>query len=211
MKILDISVALSPDLPVWPGDPKIELKRFRSISEGHTSNDSRLACCVHSGTHVDAPFHTHEGGDSVDLLSLDVLVGSADVVEVLTDDVITAATLAALDLPIDCKRLLIKTPNSNLWHHTAHEFVKDYVALDTHAARWIVDRGIRLIGVDYLSVQRFEDKDSTTHRVLLEAGVIIVEGLNLNRITPGPYQLVCLPIKLSGSDGAPARAILIEE
>jgi len=211
MKIFDISVALNPDLPVWPGDPKIELKRFRSISKGNPSNDTRLVCSVHSGTHVDAPVHMHEGGDSVDLLSLDVLVGSADVVEVLTDDVITAATLAALDLPIDCKRLLIKTPNSNLWHHTAHDFVKDFVALDAQAARWIVDRGIRLIGVDYLSVQRFEDKDSTTHRVLLEGGVIIVEGLNLNRITPGPYQLVCLPIKLSGSDGAPARAILIEE
>jgi arylformamidase len=119
--------------------------------------------------------------------------------------------LESFALPEETTRLLVKTRNSDLWANAGHAFNPDFVALDAQAARWVVNRDIRLVGVDYLSVQRFSDKDTATHRVLLEAGVVIVEGLDMRQVTPGRYQLVCLPLKLSGCDGAPARTILIEE
>jgi arylformamidase len=126
-------------------------------------------------------------------------------------DRISSGDLETLNLPGSTRRLLLKTRNSKLWEMPSPRFEPDYVALDPDAARWIVDKGIRLVGVDYLSVQRFADSEATTHRVLLEAGVVIVEGLNLTSVAPGPYRLVCLPLKLVGSDGAPARTILIKE
>jgi arylformamidase len=211
LKIFDISLPISPDLPVWPGDPAVVLERIRAQSEGSASNDSRIACSVHSGTHVDAPLHFIDQGASVDQLPLDILVGPVEVVEVPNTDSITRDILESLPLPEQTERLLIKTRNSTLWQDTGHAFNPDFVALDRQAARWVVDRGVRLIGVDYLSVQLFNDKAPTTHRVLLEAGVVIVEGLDMREIEPGRYQLICLPLKLVGSDGAPARTILIEE
>jgi arylformamidase len=211
LKIYDISLPLNPDLPVWPGDPAVVLERFRSISEGNISNDSRLACSVHSGTHVDAPIHFLEDGSSVEQLPLDALVGPAEVMEVGNADLITPEILERAGLPDETTRLLVKTRNSELWTDSRHAFNPDFVALSSQAARWIVNRGICLVGVDYLSVQRFGDKDCATHRVLLAAGVVILEGLDMREITPGSYQLICLPIKLTGSDGAPVRAILIEE
>ncbi len=160
---------------------------------------------------MDAPVHFIENGASVEQLPLDALVGPVEVIAVHNADLITPDILENIRLPMETTRLLIKTRNSDLWADPDHEFNPDFVALEPRAARWIVDRGIRLIGVDYLSVQPFGDKDSATHRVLLEAGVIIVEGLDLRAVTPGTYQLICLPIKLFGSDGAPARTILVEE
>ena len=211
LKIIDISLPIRPDLPVWPGDPPVVRERFRAISDGNVSNDSRIDCSVHTGTHVDAPLHFLDQGASVEQLPLDVLVGATQVIEVPDADIITQDILESQPLPEKITRLLIKTRNSILWKDDKHTFNPDFVALDRHAARWVVDRGIGLIGVDYLSVQRFHDKDPATHRVLLEAGVVIVEGLNLCDVKPGNYQLICLPIKLVGSDGAPARTILIEE
>jgi arylformamidase len=211
LKIFDISLPISPDLPVWPGDPQVVLERIRAKTEGSATNDSRIACSVHSGTHVDAPLHFIDHGASVEQLPLDILVGPTEVVECPSTDIITQDVLNRLTLPEGTQRLLIKTRNSALWRDAQQAFHPDFVALDSHAARWVVDQGIRLIGVDYLSVQRFNDKDPATHRVLLEDGVVIVEGLDLREVNPGAYQLICLPIKLVGSDGAPARAILIKE
>jgi arylformamidase len=211
LEILDISVSLNAGLPVWPGDPQIVLERYRCISEGNASNDSRIACSVHSGTHVDAPAHFIENGATIEQLPLDVLIGSATVVELLNDDIITPEILQALTLPGEIKRLLFKTKNSALWDDPAHQFNPDFVALSADAAAWLVKKGVRLVGVDYLSVQLFKDIKPLTHRILLEAGVIIVEGLNLQSVRQGSYQLICLPLKLAGSEGAPARAILIEQ
>ena len=211
MKILDISVSLSAGLPVWPGDPPIAIERYRCISDGNASNDSRIACSVHAGTHVDAPAHFIEKGATIEQLPLDVLIGSATVVELLNDDIITPEILEALSLPEETKRLLFKTKNSALWADPAHQFNSDFVALSSDAAAWLVKKGVRLVGVDYLSVQLFKDTEPLTHQILLEAGVIIVEGLNLQRLRQGSYQLVCLPLKLAGSEGAPARAVLIEQ
>jgi arylformamidase len=211
LKILDISVPISAELPVWPGDPPIVLERYKVISEGNASNDSRIACSVHSGTHVDAPAHFIENGATVEQLPLDVLIGPATVVEVPMTGAIKPDFLETLTLSPGTTRLLFKTCNSDLWENPNHSFNADFVALSVDAALWITRKGIRLVGIDYLSVQLFDDSEPLTHRTLLEAGVVIVEGLNLQNVRPGSYQLICLPIKLAGSDGAPARVVLIEE
>jgi arylformamidase len=211
LKILDISVSLNADLPVWPGDPKIVIERHRCISEGNASNDSRIACSVHAGTHVDAPAHFIENGATIEQLSLNVLIGNATVVEILNYNIITPKNLEALNLPAETNRLLFKTKNSALWTNPAHQFYPDFAALSADAAAWLVKKGIRLVGVDYLSVQLYKDTEPLTHQILLEAGVIIVEGLNLFNVRQGSYQLICLPLKLAGSEGAPARAVLIEK
>jgi arylformamidase len=211
MKIFDISVSIHPKLPVWPGDPQVVLERYRQQSKGDASNDSRLACSVHCGTHIDAPAHFIENGATVEQLPLDSLVGSATVVQFSRIDRITPHLLETRRIDSHTDRLLIKTKNSELWSDPAHAFYPKFVALSAESARWIVNRGIKLVGIDYLSIQMFNDTQPLTHRILLEAGVIILEGLDLRNIKPGTYQLICLPLKLTGSDGAPARAILIEE
>lgn len=211
MKIFDISVPVSAGMPVWPGDPQVVLERYRTISSGNFSNDSKLACSVHTGTHVDAPAHFIENGKTVENLSLNTLIGSAVVADLPEADIITPDMLDALALSSQTTRLLLKTRNSSLWADPQHHFHQDFVALSTQAAQWIIRKGIDLVGIDYLSIQLFKDAEPLTHRTLLDGGVIIVEGLNLQDVTPGIYQLICLPIKLSGSDGAPTRAVLIEE
>ena len=211
VKIFDISVPVSPALPVWPGDPQIVLERFRKIFDGSDSNDSKMACSVHCGTHVDAPAHFIENGSTIEGLSLDILIGPATVAEFPEIDRITPDLLENQKLPVRTKRLLLKTKNSDLWKNPEHAFNPDFVALSAESAAWMVARGIQLVGIDYLSIQLFSDTEPRTHRTLLEAGIIIVEGLDLQAVSPGCYQLICLPLKLAGSEGAPARAVLIEE
>lgn len=211
MKIFDISVSIHPKLPVWPGDPQVVLERYRQQSKGDASNDSRLACSVHCGTHIDAPAHFIDRGTTIEQLSLDSLVGSATVVEFPEIDRITPDLLETQQIDAQTDRLLLKTKNSELWADPEHEFYPDFVALSAESARWVVNKGIKLVGIDYLSIQLFKDAEPQTHQILLEAGVIILEGLDLRAVAPGSYQLICLPLKLAGSDGSPARAILIQE
>lgn len=205
--LIDISVAISPDLPIWPGSPDISLTRRLDLEKGDIANDTTIQFSVHTGTHVDAPSHFVPGGYSVEQMPLDVLVGEAIVVDLSDVDVVTPEVLDGLNLPDGVERLLIRTRNSQLWEQQVKEFQTDFVALTAEAAQWVVDKGIRLIGVDYLSVQRFYDSPDT-HLNLLNADVIIIEGLNLATVTPGCYELICLPIKLKGVEGAPARALL---
>ena len=207
-KIWDITVAFRTDLPLWPGDPPPKTTLMKSMAGGYRCNVTRLDTGVHFGTHLDAPCHFIEGGKGVDELALDVLVGRCTVAEVADVAEIGPAHLEALRLRPGTTRLLLKTRNSALWEKPNHEFVKDFAAITPDAARWLVDRGIRLIGIDYLSIQLFADAISTTHLVLLGAEVIIVEGLDLRAVSPGDYNLTCLPMKLEGADGAPVRAIL---
>jgi len=210
LKIIDISVPVSPGLPVWPGDSPVVLERYQSLSEGDDCNASRICCSVHTGTHVDAPGHFIDKASTVEDLSLDTLIGPAIVIEVPVVGAIEPDFLESVSLPHDTIRLLFKTRNSDLWRKPDHDFHSDFVALSPQAANWIVEREIRLVGVDYLSVQMFADPEPLTHRTLLNAGVVVVEGLDLQNAHPGLYQLICLPVKLVGSDGAPARAVLIE-
>jgi len=180
------------------------------MDAGEVANVSQLETDVHIGTHVDAPWHFVSGGKTVEQLSLEVLIGTAVVAHLPQINAVTPEDLEALALPPNTQRLLLRTRNSQLWANKVSEFQTDFVALTADAAQWVVNQGIQLIGVDYLSVQRYYDSP-LTHEILLGAGVVIVEGLNLTDVTPGLYDLVCLPLKLVGSDGAPARAVLIEK
>jgi arylformamidase len=208
MKLYDITLTISNDLPIWPGDPSVNLYRVSDVNQGDEVTLSRLECGVHTGTHLDAPVHFVRGGSGVDTLDLDVLIGRCLVVHVPKANVIDAALLDSLAIPPGITRLLFRTRNSEIWARGDRVFHQDFVAVDRSGAEWIVERGIKLVGVDYLSVAPFEAA-VPTHDRLLRAGVIPVEGLNLAGIEPGEYQLVCLPIKLLESDGAPARAVLM--
>lgn len=206
-EIIDISVPLRPEMPIWPGSVGLRLVRTMRLEAGDSANVSRLDCDVHVGTHVDAPCHFLENGNTVEQLSFDTLIGPAIVAYLPDVDTITPGDLAGLGLSPGAKRLLLHTRNSELWATGVTEFRTDYVALTADAACWVVDQGIRLLGVDCLSVQRYDDSP-LTHQILLEAGVIILEGLNLADVKPGEYELICLPLRLVGAEGAPARAVL---
>ena len=211
MKIFDISLTLSPDLPIWPGDAPFELEQVESIQDGADANVSRLSTSVHIGTHVDAPHHFLNDGRTVENLPLDVLTGPCYVTQ-LPDGVeaITAEALDGMPLPAGVTRILFGTRNSRLWARGETQFQEDFVAISEDGAEWLVERGIQLVGVDYLSVAPYTDS-TPTHRILLQAGVVVVEGLDLSAVPRGFYVLYCLPLKLQGSDGAPARAILIQK
>jgi arylformamidase len=209
MSITDISVGISPRLPVWPNNPGVELERMNKIEAGANSNVSRLALGVHSGTHVDAPVHFIAGGAGVETLALEVLIGPALVIHLPQAARVTAADLAGAAIPADTRRLLIRTRNSEFWARGDTEFHTDYTGVGPDAAEWLVQHGIALVGVDYLSVAPWKES-RPTHQILLAAGVVVVEGLNLSAVEPGAYQLICLPLKLVGCDGAPARVVLVK-
>jgi arylformamidase len=212
MQIYDISLPVYSGMIHWPGDPEIHLARVADMDKGDVANVSKIDAGVHTGTHVDAPGHFIAGARGADTLDLQILIGPAWVVQVADEvDGITAAVLEALAIPPGTTRLLFRTRNSAHWAAGDHEaFDTGFVAVQPDGARWLVEHGVHLVGVDYLSVAPFDD-GVPTHRILLDAGVIPIEGLNLSAIAPGQYLLVCLPLKLRGADGAPARAILIRD
>ncbi len=162
-EILDISVPLSPQMPTWPGSEGIRLTQTKRLAAGDQENHSRMECDVHVGTHVDAPWHFVEDGHGVEMLPLDMLIGPAAVAYLPAVSAVTASDLASLALSSSTKRLLLRTRNSELWASRVTKFTKEYVALTADAAQWVVDQGIRLIGIDYLSVQRYNDS-SVTHQ-----------------------------------------------
>jgi arylformamidase len=210
-KIIDITVPFSTGLPLWPGDPAPSMDYMKCMAGGYRCNVTKLETGVHFGTHLDAPCHFIEGKKGVDELDLNVLVGTCTLIEIPDVQKIQVADLEACNIKKGTERLLIKTYNSDYWSQPAHEFRRDYSAITADAAAWIVDFGIKLIGIDYLSIQLFDDQVSTTHLVLLDAEVIIVEALDLRFAKPGNYKLTCLPMKLVGADGAPVRALIEKE
>ena len=193
--IYDISLPISDSTPVYPGDRPVRIDRASDIDRGDEFTLSEIAMSLHAGTHVDAPCHFIAGAPGVDAIPLDLLVGDAVLTNVATAGAITADALEQLDLPAATTRLLLRTP--------------DAAALSECGARWLVDAGVKLVGIDGLSIG-FADQSNAVHRILLGAGVVIVESLNLADVPPGEYQLICLPLKLIGAEGAPARAILLE-
>lgn len=207
--IVDISVPLRSPMPTWPGSVGLRLTQTQSIAAGGAANVSRLDTDVHMGTHVDAPWHFLAKGATAETLPLDELIGPAWVCHLPGIPSVTASDLEAAAIPAGTRRLLLRTENSERWA-TETTFRPDFVALTVDAARWIVERGIYLVGNDYLSIQRFHDGPET-HRVLLEARVILLEGIDLAGVAPGLWELLCLPLRLVGADGAPARAVLRRE
>jgi len=204
---IDITLPLSSDLPVWPGSTGFNLRQTQSLGAGDLVNETRLETDVHFGTHIDAPLHFIENGCPVDRLPLGGMIGPAVVACFPNCPAVTAAELETLELPDETRRLLLHTDNSRLWAHGKKSFCRNFVALTEDAAQWVVDHGIDLIGIDYLSIQRFSDGPDV-HRILLENDTIILEGLNLNAVEAGIYELICLPLRLVGAEGAPARAVL---
>lgn len=209
VRIFDITLPLSPDIPTWPGTPSLRLQWSKRLDAGDECNNSHFECDSHSGTHVDAPSHFFEDGTTVEQLPLDILIGPVTVVYLPEYTVVTADVLENLALPPSTERLLVRTRNSEIWAGGSSDFNKDYVAFTSDGARWLVSQGLGLVGVDYLSVGIFQDVVHA-HRILLGAGVVVLEGLNLFGVEPGNYQLICLPLKLVGAEGAPARALLIK-
>lgn len=209
MRTYDITLTISPELVVWPGDPSVELSQISEISKGDEANVSYIQMGVHTGTHVDAPHHFIDGEKTVDELDISLLTGRAYVLHLPDEvDLITKELIENSAIPPRTKRVLFRTRNSRHWTGEHTEFDEDFVAIDVAAAAVLIQRGVKLIGVDYLSVAPFSDTAST-HQTLLGAGIVIVEGLNLSEVQQGRYTLYCLPIKIGGVDGAPARAILV--
>jgi arylformamidase len=205
MKLIDVSLPLDPNVPTYPGNTPFHIEAIKRIANGDSSNVSTLHMSGHAGTHVDAPRHFFDDGPGVEQLSLEMLCGRARVIELTTRKAVTADDLAQFDLTEDV-RLLIKTHNSRLWGSPA--FHSDYIGVTEPAAKFLVEHGVKLLGVDYLSVEEFKKPGAPAHRTLLGGGTIVVEGLNLRDVEPGTYEMFCLPLSVVGADGAPARVVL---
>ncbi len=206
-RFYDVSVPIVSGGLVYPGNPEISITPQQAISQGAGANVSRVDFGSHTGTHVDAPKHFFDDGTPVDQLSLDVLMGPARLIDVGAEATsVTAAMLRGADLA-GAERVLIRTRNSG--YIRDREFHRDYTYLAPDGADYLASLGTRLVGVDYLSIEQFHSGHHRTHRALLERGIVIVEGLDLSEPQPGTYHLVCLPLRLAGIDGAPARAVLV--
>jgi arylformamidase len=210
MQIYDVSVPLSAATPTYPGDPGIEITNWLTLANGDTANVSLMKFSLHSGTHVDAPSHFIAGGAKVDSLPWESLLGEAEVIEVPDDVRIIDRRFVVANCTGRSQRILFKTRNSTFWDNRQEGFREDYVYIDHDAARWLVETGIKLVGIDYLSVEQFKSNTFETHHAFLSNGVVILESLDLRGVPSGVYELLCLPLKIAGGsgDGAPARVIL---
>jgi arylformamidase len=205
MKLIDVSVPLDANLATYPGNTPFTIEPIKRIARGDSSNVSTLHMSAHAGTHVDAPRHFFDNAGGADELPLEMLLGRARVVEVTGRKGIGADDLAEANLSEDV-RVLIKTSNSRLW--ASPEFHKDFVGMTEPGARFLLDHGIKVVGVDYLTVEEFKKPGAPAHHVLLGGGIIVIEGLNLRDVDPGVYEMFCLPLRVVGADGAPARVVL---
>ena len=208
LELIDVTAPFAAGFPVWPGDPAIELRPMRRTENGDGYNVTQIVCPTHCGTHVDPPRHFIHGGPTMSDLPLQRWVGPAQVIEI--DPTVTRIEpedIIKAGFEPGTERLILKTSGSQKWSNTPYEFETDFAALTTEAARWVVAQGIKLVGIDYLGIELY-DGDGETHRVLLGNDVIVVEGLDLRQVTPGPYLLICMPLKIQEGDGAPARVAL---
>jgi len=206
--IYDVTVPISNSMPVWPGDPAVRLseKTHLSRDKTHTVRLTSIEMGSHTGTHVDAPFHMIEGGKRLEEFSLETLTGKATVVEIHGSRSIGRAELDRLTWN-GIERVLFKTDNSMHWQDG--KFYEEFVYLDPDGAEFLVERNIRLVGIDYLSIDKFHSESHPSHFVLLKKNVPIIEGLNMSAVHAGEYTLVALPLNLQNADGAPARVILM--
>ncbi|HVO13068.1 MAG TPA: cyclase family protein [Vicinamibacteria bacterium] len=204
LRIHDVTVPLTPGLACYPGDPPFGVESVQRLGESPYAL-SRLLLSTHTGTHVDAPAHFVPGGATVDQLPLEILMGKARVVEVLARERIQREDLESLDLRDDL-RVLLKTRMSGQMHRSAYQ--QDHLYLSHDAAVYLVQAGLKLVGFDYLSIDRFGSTEFPAHHALLGRGVIVVEGLDLSEVEPGEYEMACLPLRIGSGDGAPARVVL---
>jgi arylformamidase len=209
-RLIDISMPLNASTPTWPASPGFSSRNHLALADGDVANATQLGLDVHCGTHVDAPRHFIADGATIDEVGLTALVGTAWVADVTGHRDISADVLDASAIPDGTRRLLLATDNASRPDMYREPFREDYVALTPDAAAWVARRpDIRLVGIDYLSIQRYADPPEV-HMILLGAGVLILEGIDL-RVTPGPWTLMCLPLCVTGVEAAPARAVLLED
>jgi len=208
MKFLDVTIAVSEGVPIYKGDPTVKIDAVHSIEKGDAANVSKMCFGVHTGTHVDAPNHFIEGHRRVDQLDLEKLIGNCRVVEIA--DSVTGIGPEHLGDLAGVERILFKTKNSAFWNEPEKGFRTDFAYITPEAARVLAGNGLKLVGIDYLSVEKFGSTDFATHHTLLEKEMVIIEGVDLRQVPAGEYEIICLPIKYVGGkgDGAPARTIL---
>lgn len=205
MSFYDVTLTISNTLITWPTDPSVAIRKTSLISQGDSSNVSELKFGSHCGTHIDAPYHFEENGIKIDQIPLDYLIGNATVFDIKNKEKIDLDEVKLLQLK-GVKRVIFKTINSTYWKLS--EFKKDFIYITKEAAQYLVDNEVKLIGIDYLSVEKFESTYADTHRILLRKDVVIIEGLDLSNIKAGNYELIALPLKIKDGDGSPARVIL---
>jgi arylformamidase len=203
---IDISVPVYSGMAHWPDNPPIKVELSMSIERGDVCNVSDLTMGSHTGTHMDAPFHFVDGGKTIDEMPLDAAIGPARVIEIQDPEFIKREELESHHIRSG-ERILFKTSNSiRCWN--TDDFVEEFVNISPDAARYLAELGVRLVGVDYLSVGSYTLGGTETHRALLQAGIWLIEGLNLSGVQEGRYELICLPLRTRHGDGAPARAVL---
>jgi arylformamidase len=208
-KIYDISLTLSEETVNWPSDPPFKKVHFKSLAAGGSSNVSAVSFGTHFGTHIDPPLHMMEGGAGVDRISLACLVGDALVIDAKDAAVIDAALLRPLDLT-GVERVLFKTRNSDCWKRKETQYRRDFVGLTVDAAELLARKGMKFVGIDYLSIEAPGSTGHPVHKVLMRAGTVIAEGLDLSEVPAGTYLLVCAPLKLKDGDGGPSRVFLLQ-
>ena len=214
MKILDISIPIRPEMVVWPGDPQVQINKLSSIKKGDHSNLSQISMSLHTGTHIDSPKHFLENGKTIDQIPLEKLIGKVLVIAINENvRVIDKSVLLSHPMVTDLKKskkVLFRTRNASHYDMKQGKFSEEYVGINQSGAQFLAECNLDLIGVDYLSVASFNDTEAP-HKILLDKEIVLLEGINLKEVSPGFYDLYCLPLPISGSDGAPARAILIEQ
>lgn len=201
----DVSVTISADIVHWPGDVPVQVHKTSDMNKGDMANVSAINMSVHTGTHIDAPAHFIANGYDISQVPLEHLTGETLVLDIKNHEAVTAQELMFHHI-VSGDRILFKTANSETdW--TNQPFNENYVYLDSTAAIYLRNKGVVCVGIDYLSIARYDDGE-TVHRILLEKGITVIEGLNLSNVEPGRYEMVCLPLKIQGADGAPARVLL---
>lgn len=207
--IYDVSLTISGSMVTWPKDPKVVINSARSISKGDSCNVTQFEMGSHTGTHIDAPYHFDNDGQKIDKLELETLTGRVSVYSISNSKEVSLNEVK--ELPLEgITRVLFKTVNSTIWQSGTTRFIEDYVYVTNDAAKYLVNIGIKLVGIDYLSIEKYGSKGHETHKTFLENNVILVEGLNLSSVSPGNYELIALPLKIKDGDGSPARVILTQ-
>ncbi len=204
--IYDVTLDISNETPVFPGDPGVIVTPVISISDGAIANVSNISIGSHMGTHIDAPKHFFESGNTIDNLPIDCLVGTARVIEVPEKDFVSAQDLKPYNIKSG-EIIILKTRNSSFIEEP--EFNTGFVYLSRDGAEYLVNAGVKTVGIDYLSIEEYESPDSSVHKILLSNNIVIIEGLKLKGIKQGMYEIAALPLKIKGCDGSPARVILI--
>jgi arylformamidase len=210
-RIIDVTVPIRPGMLTYPGDPTVAIERTSDMRNGDLSNLSVLSMSTHTGSHVDPPIHFLEDGATIDALPLETLVGQARVVDMRGEVSIGASQLDRLDLPHDVGRLLFLTDWSERWAERSPAFPDAVTGVTVDGAGWLIARGVRLVGTDFISIETADDLTFPVHRALLGAGIAIVEGLDLRDVPAGRYTLWCLPLKIHEGDGGPARVVLVQD